>query len=122
MRHLLLAALTALFTATAAPAFAASMIFDVLFSGTVASDVTDGPPVPIVFGQNLTGKPFHVSESVNLANAFLNGNNVYVGGPNFVSAEITIGNVSASLQGGGSFGGLERGPPSSRRNVAYKFY
>ena len=99
MRHLLLAALTALFTATAAPAFAASMIFNVLYSGTVASDVSFGPPFPFVFGQNLTGKPFHVSESVNLANAFLNGNNVYVGGPNFVSAEITIGNVSAPIKG-----------------------
>jgi hypothetical protein len=98
MRHLLLAALTALFTATAAPAFAASM-FDFLFSGTVASDTSFGPPLPLVFGQNLTGKPFHVSESVNLANAFLNGNNVYVGGPNFVSAEITIGNVSAPIKG-----------------------
>jgi hypothetical protein len=126
MRHLLLAALAALFSATAAPAFAASMIFDVLFSGTVASDVTDGPPVPIVFGQNLTGKPVYVSESFNLANALpclLPSCNGYsCGGSNYASAEITIGNVSASLQGGGSFGGLERGPPSSRRNVAYKFY
>jgi hypothetical protein len=126
MRHLLLAALAALFSATAAPAFAASMIFDVLFSGTVASDVTDGPPVPIVFGQNLTGKPVQITQSFNLANALpclLPSCNGYsCGRSNYASAEITIGNVSASLQGGGSFGGLERGPPSSRRNVAYKFY
>jgi hypothetical protein len=104
MRHLLLAALASLFTATAAPAFAAS-IFDVLFSGTVASDVTSGPPLPIVFGQNLTGKPVHVSESFNLANAiFTEFPNSYFGGSNFVSAELTIGNVSAPFQDqGGSF-------------------
>jgi hypothetical protein len=105
MRHLLLAALTALFTATAAPAFAASMIFDVLFSGTVASDVTSGPPVPIVFGQNLAGKPVHVSESFNLANAVFSDVLNYFGGSNFASAKLTIGNVSASFQGqAGSFG------------------
>jgi hypothetical protein len=98
MKHLLLVALTSLFTATAAPAFAASMIFDVLFSGTVASDVTDGPPLPIVFGQNLTGKPFHVSESFNLANTIFTDLINYEGGSNFASAELTIGNVSASFQ------------------------
>ena len=98
MRHLLLAALTALFTATAAPAFAASM-FDVLFSGTVASDSSFGPPLPLVFGQSLTGKPFHVSESFNLANASFVGSGItWVGGPNFASAEITIGNVSAPIK------------------------
>jgi hypothetical protein len=46
MRHLLLAALTALFTATAAPAFAAS-IFDFSFSGVVSSAIESaesGPP------------------------------------------------------------------------------
>jgi hypothetical protein len=103
MRHLLLAALTALFTATAAPAFAASMIFDVLFSGTVASDVTSGPPLPDVFGLNLTGKPVHVSESFNLANTTFTFGNTYYGGFNFASAEITIGNVSAPIQDEGSF-------------------
>jgi hypothetical protein len=114
MRHLLLAALAALFTATAAPAFAASMIFDVLFSGTVASDVTSGPPLPIVFGQNLTGKPVHVSESFNLANAnFIFGND-YFGDSSFASAELTIGNVSRSFQQNGgnfslAFGGFETG-------------
>ena len=72
MRHLLLAALTSLFTATAAPAFAASMV-DFSYTGTVSSDVTVSPfgPFPIVFGQNLTGKPVHVSESFNLGNADL---------------------------------------------------
>ena len=103
MRHLLLAALTALFTATAAPAFAASMIFDFLFSGTVASDMSFGTPIPLVFGQNLTGKPVHVSETFNLANTFCHCSS-YVGGPDFASAEITIGNVSAPLQDAGSFG------------------
>ena len=104
MRYLLLAALTSLFTATAAPAFAASMIFDVLFSGTVASDMSFGTPIPLVFGQNLTGKPVHVSESFNLANAFFNDGFNYFGGSNFVSAELTIGNVSATFQDqGGSF-------------------
>jgi hypothetical protein len=104
MRHLLLAALTSLFTATAAPAFAASMIFDVLFSGTVASDVTSGPPTPVVFGQNLIGKPVHVSESFNLANGLSFGFGNFFGGSNFVSAELTIGNVSATFQDqGGSF-------------------
>jgi hypothetical protein len=104
MRHLLLAALTALFTATAAPAFAASMIFDVLYSGTVASDVSFGPPFPFVFGQNLTGKPFHVSESFNLANATPCSCDVYYGGPDFASGEITIGNVSRPIAGTGIFG------------------
>jgi hypothetical protein len=103
MKHFLLVALASLFTATAAPAFAASMIFDVSFSGTVASDVTSGPPVPIVFGQNLTGKPVHVSESFNLANTTFTFGNTYYGGFNFASAEITIGNVSAPIQGEGSF-------------------
>jgi hypothetical protein len=97
MRHLLLAALTALFTATAAPAFAASMIFDFLFSGTVASDMSFGTPIPLVFGQNLTGKPVHVSETFNLANTFCHCSS-YVGGPDFASAEITIGNVSAPFR------------------------
>jgi hypothetical protein len=113
MRHLLLAASTALFSATAAPAFAAS-IMDVSFSGTVASDVTSGPPLPIVFGQNLTGKPVHVSESFNLANAFFIFGNDYLGDSSFVSAELTIGNVSRSFQqNGGNFstglGGFEAG-------------
>jgi hypothetical protein len=113
MKHLLRVALASLFTATAAPAFAASMIFDVLFSGTVASDVTSGPPLPIVFGQNLTGKPVRVSESFNLANTiFFDGLN-YVGDSSFASAELTIGNVSAPFQEGGgftpAFGGFETG-------------
>ena len=114
MRHLLLAALTALFSATAAPAFAASII-DVLFSGTVASDTSFGPPLPLVFGQNLTGKPVHVSESFNLANAiFTFFPNSYVGGSNFASAELTIGNVSASFQQNAGYfslalGGFEAG-------------
>ena len=77
------------------PAFAASII-DVSFSGTVASDVTSGPPLPIVFGQNLTGKPVHVSESFNLANAFFIFGNDYLGDSSFVSAELTIGNVSSN--------------------------
>jgi hypothetical protein len=111
MRHLLLAALTALFAATAAPAFAASM-FDFLFSGTVASDMSFGPPLPLVFGQNLTGKPFHVSESFNLAKAsFIIPGMTYVGDSNFASAEITIGNVSAPFRNdlGGFFPAAEVG-------------
>jgi hypothetical protein len=104
MKHFLLVALAALFSATAAPAFAASMIFDVLYSGTVASDVSFGPPFPFVFGQNLTGKPFHVSESFNLANATPCSCDVYFGGPDFASGEITIGNVSRPIAGTGLFG------------------
>jgi hypothetical protein len=108
-RHLLLTGFTALFTATAAPAFAASM-FDFSFSGTVASDMSFGTPIPLVFGQNLTGKPVHVSESFNLANTFCHCS-TYVGGPDFASAEITIGNVSAPLRNdlGGFFPGAEVG-------------
>jgi hypothetical protein len=106
MRHLLLAALTALFTATAAPAFAASMV-DFSYTGTVSSDVTVnsfGPPVSGVFGQNLTGKPVQISETFNLGNADVVSNGSYIGRlggfpGNFASAEITIGNVSAPLQG-----------------------
>jgi hypothetical protein len=106
MRHLLLAALTALFTATAAPAFAASMV-DFSYTGTVSSDVTVnsfGPPVSSVFGQNLAGKPVQISETFNLGNADVVSNGSYIGRlggfpGNFASAEITIGNVSAPLQG-----------------------
>jgi hypothetical protein len=103
MRHLLLAALTALFTATAAPAFAASMV-DFSYTGTVSSDVTVSRfgPFPIVFGQNLTGKPVQISEIFNLGNADLRTGATYVGllgNNNFASAEITIGNVSAPLRG-----------------------
>jgi hypothetical protein len=55
MRHLLLAALTSLFTATAAPAFAAS-IFDSSFSGVVTSAIessNSGPPKsdPLMIGE-----------------------------------------------------------------------
>jgi len=105
MRHLLLAALTALFTATAAPAFAASMV-DFSYTGTVSSDVTVSRfgPFPIVFGQNLTGKPVQISETFNLGNADVVSNGSYIGRlggfpGNFASAEMTIGNVSAPLQG-----------------------
>jgi hypothetical protein len=116
MQHLLLVAVAALFSATAAPAFAASII-DVLFSGTVASDVTGGPSVPLVFGQNLTGKPVHVSASFNFANATFNFfDNTYNdnGNSNFASAELTIGNVSASFQQNAGYfslglGGFEAG-------------
>jgi hypothetical protein len=106
MRHLLLAALASLFTATAAPAFAASMIFDVSLSGTVASDVTSGPPLPFVFGQNLTGKPVQITQSFNLANTSEINGVTYFGSSdfNFTSADITIGNVSAPFhEGFGSF-------------------
>jgi hypothetical protein len=106
MRHLLLAALTALFSATAAPAFAASMIFDVSLSGTVASDATSGPPLPFVFGQNLTGKPVQITQRFNLANGSSFGCCTFTGSSdsNFTSADITIGNVSAPFHEGlGSF-------------------
>jgi hypothetical protein len=113
MRHLLLAALTALFTATAVPAFAASIIFS--YTGTVSSDVSynlvfpsPSYSYPLVFGQNLTGKPVFVSETFNLQNADLIYQGSYIGRlggiGNFASAEITIGNVSAPLNGDlGSF-------------------
>jgi hypothetical protein len=106
MRHLLLAALASLFTATAAPALAASMV-DFSYTGTVSSDVSfslfPGPfSFPLVFGQNLTGKPIQVSEIFNLANADVVSNGSFIGflgNNNFASAEIKIGNVSAPLQG-----------------------
>jgi hypothetical protein len=109
MRHLLLAVLTALFTATAAPAFAASINFS--YTGTVSSDVSynlifPSPTYsyPLVFGPNLTGKPVSVSETFNLQNADQISQGSYIGSlggfpGNFASAEITIGNVSAPLQG-----------------------
>jgi hypothetical protein len=105
MRHLLLAALTALFTTTAAPAFAMSINFS--YTGTVSSDVSynlifpsPSYSYPLVFGQNLTGKPVFVSETFNLQNADLIYQGSYIGSlggipGNFASAEITIGNVSA---------------------------
>jgi hypothetical protein len=105
MRHLLLAALAALFSAAAAPAFASS-IFDVSLSGTVASDVTSGPPLPFVFGQNLTGKPVQITQSFNLANTSEINGVTYFGSSqfNFTSADITIGNVFAPFhEGFGSF-------------------
>jgi hypothetical protein len=116
MRHLLLAALTALFTVTAAPAFAASINFT--YTGTVSSDVSynlifPSPTYsyPLVFGPNLTGKPVFVSETFNLQNADLISQGSYIGTlggfpGNFASAEITIGNVSAPLQFGvgGAYG------------------
>jgi hypothetical protein len=116
MRHLLLAVLTALFTATAAPAFAMSINFS--YIGTVSSDVSynlifpsPSYSYPLVFGQNLTGKSVFVSETFNLQNADLISQGSYIGSlggfpGNFASAEITIGNVSAPLQGavGGAYG------------------
>ena len=110
MRHLLLAALTALFTATAAPAFAASVV-NFSYTGTVSSDVSynlifpnPSYSYPLVFGPNLTGKPVQISETFNLGNADVVSNGSYIGRlggfpGNFASAEITIGNVSAPLQG-----------------------
>jgi hypothetical protein len=116
MRHLLLAALTALFTATAAPAFAASVV-DFSYTGTVSSDVSynlifpsPSYSYPLVFGPNLTGKPVFVSETFNLQNADLIYQGSYFGNnflANFASAEITIGNISAPVNnqfnGFGSF-------------------
>jgi hypothetical protein len=107
MRHLLLAALTALFTATAAPAFAASIIFS--YTGTVSSDVSynlvfpsPSYSYPLVFGQNLTGKPVFVSETFNLQNADLIYQGSYIGRlggiGNFASAEITIGKCFRTAQ------------------------
>src|ERR1700676_2048258 len=98
MRHLLLAALASLFTATAAPAFAASMV-DFSYTGTVSSDVSFSlipppPTFPLVFGPNLTGKPIQVSETFNLGNADVVSNGSFIGtlggSHNFASAEITI--------------------------------
>jgi hypothetical protein len=109
MKHLLLVALASLFTATAAPAFAAS-IFDFSFTGTVSSDVSFDSfmgrhtVIPSVFGQGLTGAPVHISESFDLAKADLIYQRSYIGtlgNHQFASSEITIGNVSAPFQGDG---------------------
>jgi hypothetical protein len=107
MRHLLLVALAALFTATAAPAFATS-IFDFSHTGTVSSDVTFSSighiVIPSVFGQGLTGAPVHISESFDLAKADLVYQRSYIGSlgnRQFASSEITIGNVSAPFRGDG---------------------
>jgi hypothetical protein len=107
MRHLLLAASTGLFAATASPALAASMV-SFSYTGTVSSDVSfshiNPPPTfPLVFGPNLAGKSVSISENFNLGNADVVSNGSFIGtlggSNNFASAEITIGNVSASLQG-----------------------
>jgi hypothetical protein len=107
MRHFLLTALTALFTATAAPAFATPISFS--YTGTVSSDVSFSshisppPPFPLVFGPNLAGKSVSISETFSLENADVVAFGSFFGSlggiGNFASAEITIGNVSAPLQG-----------------------
>jgi hypothetical protein len=93
------------------PASASSIFFT--YSGTVSSDVSyafpPGPTfTPLVFGNNnLTGQSVFISETFNLANADLIYQGAYYGQlPNnkFASAEITIGNISATFQGNfGSF-------------------
>jgi hypothetical protein len=73
MRHLLLAALTALFTATAAPAFAAS-IFDFSFSGVVTSAIETangtGPPKPDPL---MIGEPFSAFAQIQQIGASTTG-------------------------------------------------
>jgi hypothetical protein len=87
------------------PASASSIFFT--YSGTVSSDVTFSPisspfVFPSVFGQNLTGQTFSISETFNLGNADHIDNGSYVGNLGnfqFASAQITIGSVSAPLNG-----------------------
>jgi hypothetical protein len=89
------------------PASAASIFIQ--SSGTVSSDVTYSLPsvpftFPLVFGQNLAGQTVFISQTFNLdkADFVYTGQTSWVGSvgnSQFASAEITIGNVSASLKG-----------------------
>jgi hypothetical protein len=99
----LLATFSVMWSGTSASA--ASIFFS--YSGFVSSDTTFSPipypyVFPSVFGQNLAGDPVHISETFNLGNAdqVSNGSYIgYLGNFQFASAAITIGSVSAPLNG-----------------------
>jgi hypothetical protein len=120
MRHLLLAALTALFSATAAPAFAAS-IFDSSFSGVVTSAIETSDAGPSKSDPLMIGEPFSASVQIQQTGASTTGTahlNVAVLGNFFLlpsppivpfqspSGAIYSGNASFSSNGSGYSGSL----------------
>jgi hypothetical protein len=98
MRHLLLAALTSLFTATAGPALAAS-IFDFSFSGVVSSAIEtaeSGPPKSDLF---MIGEPYSALVQIQRSGTSTTGTaslNVNVRGDFFLFGAPVAPNQSSS--------------------------
>jgi hypothetical protein len=98
MRQLLLAALTSLFTATAAPAFAAS-IFDFSFSGVVTSAIESSDSGPSKSDPFMIGEPYSAFVQIQQTGASTTGTaslNVNVRGEFFLFGPPLAPNQSSS--------------------------
>ena len=98
MRHLLLAALTSLFTATAGPALAAS-IFDFSFSGVVSSAIETAESGPPKSGLFMIGEPYSALVQIQRSGTSTTGTaslNVNVRGDFFLFGAPVAPNQSSS--------------------------